>query len=70
MPKIPWNSLACANTSLDSLNILALPSCHALIDSLIFFVTWEPNQVIEKIVLCLAQSLPLFETAFSIPLSQ
>ena len=67
---MPWNSLACANTSLDSLHTLALPSCHALIDSLTFFVTWEPNQVIEKIVLCLAQSLPLSKIDLSIPLSQ
>ena len=67
---MPWNFLACVNTSWDSLHTLALPSCHALIDSLNFFATWEPNQVIEKIMLCLAQSIPLSETASSIPLSQ
>ena len=57
LPGIPWNTLE-------------LPRFHALIDSLTFFVTWEPNQVIEKIVLCLDQSLPLSQTDFSILLSQ
>lgn len=52
------------------MHTLALPSFHAFIDNLTFFMTWEPNQVIEKIVLCLDQSLPLSLTAFSILLSQ
>ena len=67
---MPWNFLACVITSQDSFHTLELPICHALIDNLTFFATLEPNQVIEIIALCLAQRLPLSETASSIPLSQ
>jgi len=55
LPGIPWHTLA-------------LPNCHALINSFTIFATWEPNQVIDKTMLCATQSLPLSKTALTNPL--
>jgi len=68
MTNMPWIYLVCVSTSWHCLHTLTLPIFQALINSLTCFVSWQPNQVIEKKVLCLAQSLPLSETTFSIPL--
>ena len=64
---LPYVSMALPNTPSHTLE---LPSYHALLDSLTFFATWKPNQVIEKTMLCPTQSLPFLETALSSSLLQ